>query len=268
MNNIKSEFISNIEEYIDVVRAIKIKRKIIVPWFRGEPKKCENVIPLLPKLFRGSKKSYSQFKALENKLLQDFRLKAYAVDKTPIRENTDEWLFLARHFGLPTRLLDWSDGALIALYFSLLEKNDSVVWVLNPLEMNHLVDSSINGSAFFSDQFPLTWYKGKDGEINLGNINIKAAWENDPKIAVDFPVAVYPPNIHPRLFVQKSCFTIHGTRPDSIAELFPSLLVEININQGSKPSMLKELRMLGISNSTLFPDLDGLCKDLENYYFS
>ena len=60
----------------------------------------------------------------------------------PMREHTDQWLFLARHAGLPTRLLDWSEGALIALHFALKDPNP-VVWMLNPLDLNDLSYTSL-----------------------------------------------------------------------------------------------------------------------------
>jgi hypothetical protein len=92
----------------------------------------------------------------ENALLQMFRARASEFhDAVPMREYTDQWLFLARHAGLPTRLLDWSEGALIALYFALKEPNP-VVWMLNPLDLNDLSYSA--PSQIRPRQFPLPWH--------------------------------------------------------------------------------------------------------------
>src|SRR6187399_675812 len=72
-------------------------------WFRGEPGHVNT--PLLPRLYR-PRKDGTQLS--ENKLLQAFRMRApiFAAASCPDRSAVDQWLFLAQHAGLPTRLLD------------------------------------------------------------------------------------------------------------------------------------------------------------------
>ncbi len=223
-------------------------------WFRGEP--GDSLTPLLPKVWRDDHN--------ENTLNQLFRMRAPAVSTTPYpdRGNTDQWLFLAQHVGLPTRLLDWTESALAGLYFALLT-DDPVVWVLGPRELNQL-------SPPHTADFPLTWADPDDPKA-AGNIAL--AWAQDrsePNAhAVTLPVAVLPTNIHTRMSAQRSCFTIHGTSHDSLLTQLdknePSPLVariRLPSNAAQRRSMLEHLRFLGVSGTTMFPDLQGLAQEL------
>jgi hypothetical protein len=246
----KDHIINSIQDLIIQVKADTATwGKEYKPWFRGQ---CVDK-PLLPRLYR------AQYQ--ENALIQYFRMKAPTMGKTPKRDNIDEWLFLMQHHGLPTRLLDWTEGALIALFFAIdtsdLENANPVVWLLNPLELNRI---SV-GQEYFS----LTW-------VNFGIEYIRAAFtKTESKYAN--PCALYPPNIHPRISVQKSCFTIHGAIKEPIEKLFNNtdltdkgFLKKYTIDKQAIPELIIDLSMLGISNSTLFPDFDGLSKELARIY--
>ena len=78
----------------------------VKPWFRGE---AGHDSPLCPKI---AKYGFPQ----ENFILQSFRRQAGGIADVPNRRDTDLWLFLAQHYGAPTRLLDWTEGALHALF--------------------------------------------------------------------------------------------------------------------------------------------------------
>lgn len=245
--------IQSIDEFIDCVRTeYRSWNTTTNPWFRGEP---FSETPLLPKLYRPRPGSPPHD---ENQLLQFFRMKAPSFGSgivPPRSDHTDQWLCLAQHVGLPTRLLDWSEGALVALYFALLEDRP-IVWMLHPVELNRL-----SAQDFEDNQFPLTWVQ-RENPINIGSENFRGAWEQD-KRGVDLPVAIHPTNIHPRMSAQRSCFTIHGKNKQNMSELVPPhMLKRFEIDTSEKQNMLVELRMLGVSHSTIFPDLDGLARDL------
>jgi hypothetical protein len=112
--------------------------------FRGEPK---SDTALLPTLYREVLAPY------ENPLLQMFRSRAAGYhDVVPDFWVTDQWLFLARHAGLPTRLLDWTEGALIGLHFAL-KHEEPVIWMLNPLELNDFASGVSNWTRIRGGNF-------------------------------------------------------------------------------------------------------------------
>lgn len=248
--------VKTLEQFISQVKADAAGWANV--WFRGEP--GDTKTPLLPKVYRPRSDGTNH---KENRLLQYFRMKApvFAAGDIPDREATDQWLFLAQHVGLPTRLLDWTESALVSLYFALSEK-EPVVWMLNPMELNRLslADGKVSGA------FPLTWVNPKPPKINIGSININGAWELD-KVGVAFPVAILPTNIHPRMSAQRSCFTVHGKRKDSVKDFISDEhLKRYEVDPGRNMELKKELRLLGVSDSTLFPNLDGLARELAGQF--
>jgi hypothetical protein len=235
------------------------------PWFRGGP---SGDTPLLPKLFR---KEY-QDSYQENRLLQVFRKKAPGMTplKTPEREDIDMWLFLAQHVGLPTRLLDWTEGSLIALYFALQEK-ESIVWMLNPFALNCLSAKPPYDSANLRYNIhSMTHCHPNPPDINIGFENIRSAWGGDNGI-VEFPVAIIPTYTHARMVAQRSCFTVHGKDKGSLNKIVPAnergiVLKSYSIDSSNRNEMLVQLKRSGISRITLFPEIDVLAGHLTELF--
>ncbi len=276
-------FVESVEDLIShIKRDYSSWETTTSPWFRGE--RANTSAPLLPKLYRLIGKRHHN----ENRLLQQFRMKAPSLGfmNTPDRNHTDEWLFLAQHVGLPTRLLDWTEGLFIALYFALLEKRPAV-WMLDPVELNRkstqeeIKDNVFPLTWFSEDQAPATkldivklvhpGYSQADYQKlaihrNLGSINIRGAWELD-QVGTDLPVAIHPTNIHTRMNSQKSCFTVHGKIKKSLATLVDKrILRKYIIVPKLVDAMRKDLRMMGITHTSTFPDLDNLAKDLSEIF--
>jgi FRG domain len=247
--------IESIEQFIAAIRDDASSWKPYEPkWFRGEPK-CKT--PLVPVLYR-----HEGLYRHENELLQMFRARAQGYhDVVPDRENTDQWLFLARHAGLPTRLLDWSEGALLGLHFALKNK-EPIVWMLNPLDLNELSGKKQRRRpADEIREFPLAWHD-PGRKANPAFENLAGAWQHRQR-GVPLPVAVHPGYVHPRLRGQRACFTIHGSRRDGIdAFVNGDIVKRYEIDPARRQSMIGELRLLGVTPSVVFPDLDGLTADL------
>ena len=140
--------------------------------------------------------------------------------------------------------------------------------MLDPCKLNSL---SVVGKKVKDNVFPLTWV----GENNIGKLNIDGAWTNDTS-GVDMPVAVHPTNIHIRFSVQRSCFTVQGKVKESLNTCVERkfgkgelnrVIRKFIIENGCSQKMLMELRMLGISHTTIFPTMDGLSLELEKSYY-
>jgi hypothetical protein len=163
-----------------------------------------------------------------------------------------------QHSGAPTRLLDWTEGALIALYFAVrnkFEDSDAAVWVLDPWELNRCV----LGEA---EVIP----PGAEAGLLKGDAVrykpwLPARYENPGALAKELPIAVYPTHFARRISSQRSCFTIHGFAKDGFGRLpkrASERLAKITIPGSFAGEIDRCLSVAGIDEITIFPDLDGL----------
>ncbi len=199
----------------------------------------------------------------DDELRSEFKRRALPLlAEGPPRDDW-EWYFLMQHYGAPTRLLDWSDSALIALYFAITPLSlrspatvhSPVVWALNPWALNR--KSEIIGPAVLGvddvDRYLPKVYKA----------------EHPPK----YPIALSPTFIAQRMLVQHSQFTLQGDDKRAIEDMTGDLdlkkgLLKVSIEADSESirAMRLALAMLGITETTIFPDLAGLAKELSLEY--
>ena len=121
----------SLSAYLAAVNAVRKRWR--VPrrdelWFRAEDAHHRRTM-LQPGLYRprdsGKRKSVTRLLEIENDLYDEFRRCATQLSDTRLEVGEEEWesYFLMQHHGVPTRLLDWSDGALIALHFAVRDKS-------------------------------------------------------------------------------------------------------------------------------------------------
>lgn len=164
---------------------------------------------------------------------------------------------------MPTRLLDWSGNPLVAMFFACERNeqhatNDAAVWLLAPGRLNHL-----SFSSRFKDWIsPLK--SSEAAPLFRLPFHPEFAKPQDSPQETTFTasvLAVTPQEVHPRIQLQGSRFTIHATgQPleESHALEPHRWLAKIRIPASDKPKMLLELSRLGFNRASLFQDLDSL----------
>jgi hypothetical protein len=192
--------------------------------FRGEP---EPYNILKPKAGRvgtgpGTARKAAYDPAHEREALELFKRQARPhLGHTPTSDL--EWLAIAQHHGMSTRLLDWTESLLVAAYFGTEKAGTAGDAVIYGIENLPTITKEHEATPF-----------------NLGE-----------------PGIYRPPHISSRIPAQRSVFTIH---PDPTAPFSPINLSRWVITHSACGTIKRLLDACAINESSLFPDLDGLSR--------
>jgi hypothetical protein len=230
-------------------------------WFRGAKAHHD----LSPGLYRHPTISDSAgLLSLEWQLLSDYRHQAPPFAPSLPKEDL-EVLFMMQHYRVPTRLLDWTENPFIALFFGIEgvrdesegSEADAVVWVLNPAELNRRAfpnRDDIN-HVFGAYSSELAGYRPS---------------RHPNEIPMRPPCALFGVHNSPRIVAQRGSFTLYGAdirsldKQENIDAGASGILRKILIPGASKRTMFSELFNMGVSDSVVYPDLDGLSRELKS----
>jgi hypothetical protein len=216
-------------------------------WWRGH---AANEWVLRPGVFRTP-----EIAAAEKNLALRFLAKAGTrYPNCPTLSDNAGWMFLMQHYGLPTRLLDWSESILVAAYFACIDHSDrdGEIWCLLP----YLLNKERIGNA----EIPLP-YNSKIQPL------FQAAMGKD-EIKDDQAVAVFPLESDARMLAQRGTYTIHSSSvPLNELPNAQTFLLRVPVPASYKANLSRELWNLGIRRSHLFPDLQNLAAELKEAKF-
>lgn len=213
-------------------------------WFRGHSNITHSLTPSALRLRSVARRSQALSLLSEFKRIADMKL-----SRPPTFDNELMWVQIAQHYGLPTRLLDWTESASAALYFACQDPaTDGALFILNPVELNRL-SYPLKPRVLdpqHDQKLILQYLKSGVRETKRGR----------------YPLAVSPVWNSERLMIQKGAFTLHGSRLSLDRGRVPSL-VALMILREAKASLLTELERIGVDEMTLFPELEHTCRHLK-----
>jgi hypothetical protein len=245
-------------------------------WFRGQ--KNYNW-ELTPGIFRDD----DNF-TIESKYIELFKREYPSLND--ICSTEVDWLSHMQHYGIPTRLLDWSENILIALFFateSTDENNDGKLSILNAYELNKFATTTAESQGVYSEKdmeilhrvlLAQGHFNKADLKGSMKYIIEKMGYDSDYLSYIDdkefdfnvkSPVAFFPKLISDRMKYQSSVFTIHGgfINDYNSLESFEGVLLNYKIPNNKKLKIRKQLFNFGVHEGSIYPELENQSKYLK-----
>jgi hypothetical protein len=185
---------------MDVIEYLRQDFDTSILWYRGV---SHAKYELIPKVYRD--RLWQRHENYEWWIFSNFVNRARSFIPNHNNYTHWNWYFTMQHYGLPTRLLDWTEGSLIALYFAVRNPKNTYlpsIYVLDPYWFDEVVNNKKEGEGLVYSTDPLVLTK----EFNQ---RLSSYLESDIECPC-FPLCLEPPATDRKITAQRSVFTIHG----------------------------------------------------------
>lgn len=290
--------VSSVQDFLSIIEKLEKNYTVSIPngnqtlnipttytprfIFRGHGNHAD--YKLIPGAFRWKQladgRLVGECSQMEYNILRDFISEACRYVHNIPTNDIPAWLEVAQHFGVPTRLLDFTQSALVALYFACsdLKNTDASVWIINEEAYNRVFFDE--RSLIHASQSQLAVQSIVNNEV------IRDDWKphDDPDEFYQYPW-IYKPIYHEeRMNMQASVFMLwaaqryeltHFMKPeyymlpdDSISNQMTGVIGCIVIPADKKRVILDQLNALNINEKFIYPGLDGVGRYIKAKYSS
>jgi hypothetical protein len=203
------------------------------------------------------------YERLERHLLRNFRKYAHR-DAVP-RDSMWNWLTLAQHHGLPTRLMDWTFSPYIAMHFATADLDaftlDAAIWAVDYVKVHAALPVKMRGelAAEGADLFTVEMLERVAPSMDaLGSIG------EEP-----FLLFLEPPSLDDRVVNQYALLSVLSSPTVAVdvwLQAHPAYATKFVIPAGLKWEIRDKLDQANVTERVLFPGLDGLSRWLKRHY--
>ena len=288
--------IASLAEYIDAIKQLNEKysyesfseealKAIITKYvpqfiFRGH---SDIDYKLLPGVLRWKDFSpgvkVGMYSQLESNILNDFISNSFRYIHDIKNDDYISWLEIAQHFGVPTRLLDFTYNPLVALFFACVENTskDGSVWIINENAYNRLFYK-------YYSRIPLMESCLKVNQILNDEVLFQDYADHSSSNYIKYPWIYSPVYKEERMSLQSSVFMIWGANrqefesfvgyehfmkfDQTVDNVETGMICQLKINTEHKATIIKELDLCGINEKSIYPGLDGIGKYIKSKYSS
>lgn len=227
-------------------------------WYRGQKDSSKE---LIPRIYRND--IQAELHKSETDITNDFYHRARQIIKNPpAKGDYSAWLTMMQHYGLPTRLLDWSKSPLIAAFFATQKPNetrenvnaDPCVWALFPKKLNE--QEGFEPFVYSDDSSTI-----QEMSKRAFRETVKNKHKRDNRI-----IACCSTGGDMRMYSQQAAFTLHNSPGKWEDNYTDDTLFKMIIPREECANFLYYLDLLGINQGSIFPDMEHIASDITSRY--